>query len=187
MFNPAIHTATNKPVGLIGKPVDARTYFYDEVNFVYRAYVSTAEVLTYLNTASDRVGQFPIIINTGGSLSAGIITGGTNAEWWFKDGVADVNLVFKSGVFTTRFKFSAGDAIPGNIDMTTLPNFGIEPTCICRIKDVGNDTRLAQYPDIIPYYNYADNTYAVLNSIDIYGHDDGTGHFNEDTYITIKP
>lgn len=96
MFNPAIHTATNKPIGLIGKPVDARSYFYDTTNFVYRAYVSTAEVLAYLDTASDRTGQFPIIINTGGSLTAGVITGGTNAEWWFKDGEADGNLVLKN-------------------------------------------------------------------------------------------
>lgn len=94
-FNPAIHTATNKPIGLIGKPVDARTYYYDAVNFVYRAYVSTAEVIAYLNTSADRIGQFSIIINTGGSLSAGVITGGTNLEWWFKDGVLDANLVLK--------------------------------------------------------------------------------------------
>lgn len=108
MFSPAIHTATNKPVGLIGKPVDARTYFFDSTNLAYRPYVDTAEVLAYLNTAADRTGHFPIVINTGGSLSGGVITGGANAEWWFKDGVADGSLVAKgngSGGFGIEVAF----------------------------------------------------------------------------------
>lgn len=97
MYNPSIHTATNKPIGLVGKPVDARTYYFDSVNFTYRPYVNTSEVLGYLNTAVSRQGNFAIIINTGGSLSAGVITGGTNEEWWFKNGTADGGLVLKSG------------------------------------------------------------------------------------------
>jgi hypothetical protein len=95
MYNPSLHTATNKPIGLISKPVDARTYYYDSVNFVYRAYVSEAEVLAYLTTDESRTGQFSIIINTDGSLSNGVITGGVNSEWWFKNGVSDDDLKLK--------------------------------------------------------------------------------------------
>src|SRR3954471_12358848 len=95
-YNPALHTVTNKALGIAqGNPTDARSYFYDATNFVYRAYVSTAEVLTYLYLAKYRVGQFDIVVNTGGSLSGGVITGGTNAVWYFKDGTADGNLVQK--------------------------------------------------------------------------------------------
>jgi len=93
-FNPALFTATNKPIGLTGTPVDARTYYYDTTYFVFRAYVDTAEVLAYL-IGNNRTGQFSIIINTGGTLVNGVITGGTNAEWWFKDGILDGDLVLK--------------------------------------------------------------------------------------------
>jgi hypothetical protein len=121
MYNPAIHTATNKPIGLTGKPVDARTYYYDAVNYVYRAYVSTAEVKAYL-IGTDRVGQFSIIINTGGSLSGGVITGGTNLEWWFKDGVLDANLVLKgsggASVTPIEHDVTAGDSQPVTIPYT---------------------------------------------------------------------
>ncbi len=99
-YNASIHTATNKPVGLSGKPIDARSYYYDAVNFVYRPYVSTSEVLAYLDTAVKRAGHFSIIINTGGVLSNGVIAGGTNSEYWFKDGVADASLVKKSSTIT---------------------------------------------------------------------------------------
>jgi len=102
-FNPSLFTATNKPIGLTGAPVDARTYYYDGVNFVFRAYVSTAEVLAYL-LGNNRIGQFSIIINTGGTLVNGVITGGTNAEWWFKDGISDGDLVLKG---------SGGGGTPG--------------------------------------------------------------------------
>lgn len=101
-FNASLHTATNKPIGLIGKPVDARSYYYDTTYFKYRPYVTTAEALAYLDTASIRAGQFPIIINSDGTLSNGVITGGANAEWWFRDGVLDANLIFKSSEPTSK-------------------------------------------------------------------------------------
>ncbi len=91
-----------RPVGLSNMSTDARSYYHDRTNFTYRPYQSTAEVLQYLATANVRKGQFVIIVNTGGTLTAGNITGGTNAEWWFRDGVADNNLILKvPGTFTT--------------------------------------------------------------------------------------
>lgn len=89
-------------------------------------------------------------------------------------------------------KIPAGTAIPFNIDMTTgsRPLFGTRLTVlrqICKVVDgVTDDTKLIPYDDIQPVYNYTDNTYATLASIDIYGHPDGSGNFAEDTYITLK-
>lgn len=92
------HTTVSKPIGISGNPVDARSVFYDATLFKYRDYVSTAEVLSYLPTAANRRGRFLIFVNTGGTLSNGVITGGTTSVWWFKEGVADGDLVeFSTG------------------------------------------------------------------------------------------
>lgn len=94
-YNPSIAgTTSNKPYAPAqGVPTDSRTYFYDATNFVWRPYQSTAEVLTYLNLTKYRVGQFPISVNFGGILNSGVIVGGTNTLYYFKDGQADSNLV----------------------------------------------------------------------------------------------
>lgn len=182
-FNPAIHTATNKPIGLIGKPVDARTYFYDAVNFVYRAYVSTAEVLAYLNVSSFRVGQFPIIINTGGSLSSGIITGGTNAEWWFKNGVADANLVSK-GDNTAPHDFPLVAGTTNNPLVISLADFPAFSSAAEFIYKIGNTTD--------GYVRFNDQqvtetvTAGVVTGFSIFGHDNGSGKFAESGIITMK-
>jgi hypothetical protein len=97
VYNPSRHTVSNKAYGVAqAAPTDARSMFYDEDNFVYRAYVSTAEVLTYLSLPKYRTGQFDIVVNTGGVLGVnGVITGGTNAIWFFRDGTADGDLILK--------------------------------------------------------------------------------------------
>lgn len=93
-YNPSLHTVSNKALGVAqAAPTDARSMFWDATNFVYRAYVDTSEVNTYLNLAKYRTGIFPILVNTGGILSSGVITGGTNSIWIYKDGVANNNLV----------------------------------------------------------------------------------------------
>lgn len=102
VYNPSLHTVSNKPYGMAqAGPTDARSMFYDEDNFVFRAYVDTAEVKAYLPLAKYRTGGFDILVNTGGTLGLnGVITGGTNAIWYFKDGTADANLVIKGGGIT---------------------------------------------------------------------------------------
>lgn len=98
-YNPANFTTSNKPYGSAQNfPTDARTYFYDATFFTWRPFQNTSEVLTYLNLAKYRTGQFDIVINTGGSLSSGVITGGTNAVWYFKNGTTNGDLVLKSDV-----------------------------------------------------------------------------------------
>ena len=112
----------------------------------------------------------------------------------------DLDLAYKSwvlsqiavGIVPEYIKIPAGTTIPFNINMTTgsRPGFGLRPTILRQIvKNIGgtiDDTKLMIADDILPIYNYTDNTYSALSSIDIYGHDDGTGNFAEDTFITIK-
>lgn len=93
-FSPSLHSLTGKAMGMSqATPTDARSYFFDETNFVYRAYVSTAEVLAYLTLPKYRTGNFSIFINDTGTLNPdGTITGGTVKEYTFLNGVADLNL-----------------------------------------------------------------------------------------------
>lgn len=75
-------------------PTDARSYYTDDDNFVQRPYISTAEVLSCLNLPKYRTGNFPIFINSTGTLNAnGTITGGSIESWWFKDGTSSLDLV----------------------------------------------------------------------------------------------
>jgi hypothetical protein len=93
------HTVSNKPLG-IGQaiPTDARSYYYQTDIFKYRPYEDTAEVLAYLDTPASRTGQFSIFINDGTlDTTTGEFTGGSVTEYWFKDGVADSDLVAKTG------------------------------------------------------------------------------------------
>ena len=106
-YNPTKGTASNKPYAPSqGVPTDSRTYFYDSINFLWRPYATTSEVKSYLNLPKYRVGQFDVVVNTGGTLSSGVITGGSNAIWYFKNGTADSNLVLKSAIAdTTNFTY----------------------------------------------------------------------------------
>ena len=91
------HTVTNKALG-IGQatPTDARSYYFQSDIFVYRPYQDTTEVLAYLVTPQSRTGQFSIFINDGTlDSTTGEFTGGVVHEYWFKDGVADGDLVEK--------------------------------------------------------------------------------------------
>lgn len=98
-YNPSQHTVSNSAYGMAQfGPSDARSYFYDATVFKYRPYVSLTEVRNYLNLAKYRGGQFDIVVNTGGTLSNGVITGGSNAVWYFKDGTLDGDLVLKGAV-----------------------------------------------------------------------------------------
>jgi hypothetical protein len=91
-YIPSLHSINSKPLSPDGSfPTDARSYFYDSATFTYRPYASTAEVLAYLNLPKFRGGNFPIFITVGGVVT----------EYWFKDGVADSNLVINSGGATT--------------------------------------------------------------------------------------
>ncbi len=122
-YNPSLFTVAQKSLGPSQSiPLDARSWYYDTVKYKPRPYISRAEVLAWLNTATSRGGQFPIIINTGGTISSssGALTGGVNIEWWFKDGVADVNLVQKTTAVTGVGSFNnrTGAVMPASGDYT---------------------------------------------------------------------
>lgn len=93
-YNPANFTVSNKSYGVSqAVPTDARSQYYDGTNFVMRDYQSVSEVNTYLNLPKYRTGHFLIYIHNGGSLSAGVWTGGTTDIYIYKDGVADGDLI----------------------------------------------------------------------------------------------
>ena len=84
----------SKPFGAIGFPIDSRSFFYDEANFVRRAFISTAEVLAYFDTPFKREGMFYVFVNSTGTLQPnGTILGGTRVAYWWKEGTADNQLI----------------------------------------------------------------------------------------------
>jgi ribosomal protein L35AE/L33A len=129
-YDPSLSTPTNKALGIAqATPTDARTYFYDATNFVYRPYQSTAEVLSYLNLSKYRTGQFDIVVNSGGVLSNGVITGGTNSIWHFKNGTANGDLVLKGIVLSVNGQTGtvvskSADSLKGQVLDTTVRRHG---------------------------------------------------------------
>lgn len=105
-YNPALHTTSNKPYGTQNTPVDARSWFYDQLNYTYRPYNSISEVLSYLNTSASRSGNFSIFILDSGELK----------EYWFKDGVSNSDLVIKE---------SEGGLLKRNV-VVSNPELGID-------------------------------------------------------------
>lgn len=84
----------SKPFGAVGFPIDSRSFFYDEANFVRRAFVSTAEVLAYFDTPFKREGMFYVFVNSTGTLQPdGTILGGERVAYWWKEGTADNQLI----------------------------------------------------------------------------------------------
>lgn len=100
-----------------GIPMDARTYFYDSVLEITRPYQNTDEVNDTITKAKFRKGHFPVIICVGGVLQPnGSFVGGTNTEYWYRDGVANGSLVEK------------GSGGVGPADLSTLkPYRGVVP------------------------------------------------------------
>jgi lysophospholipase L1-like esterase len=87
-YNQSDGIVLNKPLGIVGKPLDLRSQMYE--SFAYRDYTSTTEALANLTvtgnpSATDllRSGHFPIYVTSGGVTTV----------YEFKDGTADVNLV----------------------------------------------------------------------------------------------
>lgn len=93
-YNPSIDgTTSNKPYAPSQPvPTDARSKYHDRTNFLYRPYQNTTEVLTWL-VGSYRQGQFPIYVSTGSLQGNGTFIGGQTFAYWFRNGIADSNLV----------------------------------------------------------------------------------------------
>lgn len=126
VYNPSLHATVNKSLGMAqAGPTDARSYFYDENFFVYRPFVSVEEVKSYLTLPKYRTGQFDIVVNTGGSLNNGVITGGTNVIWYFKDGITDDDLVLKGGTSSPTL-FGVQDNTAAENRIFDLNNFALD-------------------------------------------------------------
>jgi hypothetical protein len=95
-YNPSLFKAQNIPFATSDSPLNAKSLFYDAVNFKFRPFLNIAEVNSYFNILSYRDPTFDVIINTGGTLLNGVITGGVNDAYWYKDGTANGNLVLKT-------------------------------------------------------------------------------------------
>ena len=94
-YNPSLGTVSNKPYAPAqGFPTDSRSFFYDATNFLWRPYQNVNEVWSYLNLAKYRVGNFIVVIDSGGTLqSNGTYINGHNTFWMFKDSTGNSNLV----------------------------------------------------------------------------------------------
>lgn len=85
----------------------------------------------------------------------------------------------------------ATTGIPKVIDMTAHAAYGARPKVWCSILkaiDGGapDDTIEVPQPLMGVERKYTDNTRTVLKEIHIYGNNNGSGQFNEDTFITIE-
>ena len=94
-YNPSQHIIANDAIAPSqATPVDSRSMFYDGTNFLYRPYASTTEVLTYLNLAKYRTGNFIIVVDSGGILQGnGKFLNPHNTFYMFADSTGNANLV----------------------------------------------------------------------------------------------
>ncbi len=99
----------NKSVVVYGQlPSEAKFMYMDNTHYVARPFTSTTEANAYLTIGQRHLG-LTVYINTGGTINTGaavvvngvtILTGqimnGTNAEYHYKDGISDADLVLKA-------------------------------------------------------------------------------------------
>lgn len=96
-YNPATGTGSNKPYAPAqAVPTDARSYYFDNTNVLWRQYRTNAELIAFLNLSKYRVGQVPLYIHIGGTLNGdGTFTGGYTREYWFKNNTTDTGLIVR--------------------------------------------------------------------------------------------
>src|SRR5277367_164298 len=94
-YSPGSHVVVNDAIAPAqATPTDSRSMFYDATNFVYRPYQNTSEVLSYLNLAKYRYGNFFIIVDSGGTLlSNGVYLNGHNTYYVFSDTTSSAGLL----------------------------------------------------------------------------------------------
>lgn len=130
-YDPSLGTTSNKSYAVTGKPDGFRTYYADPSTGIQRPYQNKAEVLAWFDAPAKRIGQFDIVINTGGTLSFGVIIGGTNEIYYFKNGQSDGDLVLKFGAEPVLIPYSAGSADPFFVDSlqtrTSIDGVSVSP------------------------------------------------------------
>ena len=107
LYNPSTDgQAFNKSITINGDYyIDGKAYYYNRTRFLQRPYLSKAEVIAHLTLNQRKDGQL-LYINTGGTLnsSTGLIDGGTNDWFRFKDGIANEEYIvpLTSSLFDLR-------------------------------------------------------------------------------------
>lgn len=152
----------NQPIGISGLPLDGRSMYHDTTvsPSKWRDYQSTTEANNYLNTATKRTGHFPIYIHVGGSLSAGVWTGGTFVEYQYT-GTNDGDLVVKggSGSIQTSDKFTGNGVYPSILDIQSASNANLIAAIAARFYGdsltygTGAGTT-SEYPGGVPFMEH---------------------------------
>ena len=168
VYNPSVATTVNKPLGVNGPwSTDARSFFYDASNFLWRPYQNTTEVKTFLNLSNYRAGNFTIVVDSGGTLNGdGTYTGGINTFWQFRNGTADSNLV-EMNLFgsssgggsgtVTNITASNGSGLTWTItNPTTTPNLALALSYGGDISGTTNNLTVNRFNGQLPayYLNY---------------------------------
>lgn len=130
-FNPSKHIPLSKSLATINFPIVAQSYYYDEALFVYRPYISEVEVTDYIGVEF-RKGSYDIVINFGGTLVSGVVTGGENKLYWFdNDG-------------TLKPKGGSGSTNIGSFDYPAEGDFGSQ---VITLTDEQREL-VGNYPDV---------------------------------------
>jgi hypothetical protein len=196
-YNPTQATVSNKPYGPAQAiPTDSRSMFFDGTNFLWRWYQNTTEVLTYLNLAKYRTGNYIIYVDSGGVLNTnGTYTNGTCTFYMFKDGVLDGNLVKLnftgggggSGGTVTNVSATNGSGITFTItNPTTTPNISIVTASGGDVSGSLDNITVNKFNGQLPsyYLNYNNlfNTPTIPAQVNIIG---GTGITVSGSYPNI--
>lgn len=104
MISPTDFTISAKPLAILKSEIDWRSYFLDKTKAppLRRPYASVAEALDHLNSSNPivvkqlRTGNFPVYIHSGSLQGDGSFQGGEVNEYWFRNGIADYDLVRKT-------------------------------------------------------------------------------------------
>lgn len=99
VFNASKAQAFNKSAAANGAhPLDYKAMYHDTIHFVDRPFTSIAEANSFLPSVQRLVG-LQVYINTGGTVNGttGVLTGGTNQWYYYKNGVTNGDLVPLAG------------------------------------------------------------------------------------------
>lgn len=114
-------------------PVDARSYYHDLTNFLFRPYQSTTEAISWIPQIY-RGGNFAVFVCTGTLQSNGTFVGGNLLEYMWRRGTQDsqlvqINIDFPTGIgagTVTNVSATSGNGINWTItNPTTTPNLAL--------------------------------------------------------------
>jgi len=174
-YNPLSGQTFNLPYSqALQWPGDARSYYYDPTNFLWRKFQNVAEVLAYLPLPTNRAGNFFIFVDSGGVLQANgtYSPAGFTNVYMFKDSTANSNLVELNlfgggGSGITGLTATSGSGINFNITNPSGPTANIGLTLAFGGDISGNVNAITvnkfngQLPSFYQNYNNLFNTPSI--------------------------